>query len=229
MQKRREIGRVIVTGAASGLGKAIAAAVEDAGGTPICLDLNETEGYESHRIDLADAAATEATIRAIGRDHGSIDAIVNAAGVDSCGPLETVPGEQWNRVIAVNLIGTAAVIRAALEFLAADGRIVNVASTLGVRALPEATAYCASKFGVVGFTRALAAELTGRAKVTLLIPGGMETSFFEGREQKYKPPPDAVLAAPRDVANTVVFSLTRPPGVELRELLVCPPNESSWP
>lgn len=226
----REIGRVVVTGAASGLGKAIAEAIHDEGGIPVCLDLNETKGFESHQVDLADGAATEATVRAVGRQHGRIDAVVNAAGMDSCGSLAEVPAEDWNRVIAVNLMGTAAVIRAALDFFPnGDGRIVNIASTLGVRALPEATAYCASKFGVVGLTRALAAEMTGKAKVTLVIPGGMETGFFDGRDEKYRPPPDAVLAAPEDVAASVVFSLTRPPGVELRELLICPPQESSWP
>ncbi|MDQ1497342.1 MAG: hypothetical protein QOI86_682, partial [Actinomycetota bacterium] len=138
--------------------------------------------------------------------------------------------EAWERVVLVNLLGTAAVVRAALPQLEQPGgRIVTVASTLGLRALPDATAYCASKFGVVGFTRALAAELAGRIGVTLLVPGGMATAFFDGRDEQYKPPPDAKLNRPEDVAAAVLFALRQPPGCEVRELVVCPSMETSWP
>jgi short-subunit dehydrogenase len=106
---------------------------------------------------------------------------------------------------------------------------VTVASTLGLRALPDATAYCASKFGVVGFTRALAAEMAGRVGVTLLLPGGMATAFFDGRDEQYKPPSDAKLNDPADVAEAVLFALRQPPGCDVRELLICPSLESSWP
>jgi NAD(P)-dependent dehydrogenase (short-subunit alcohol dehydrogenase family) len=224
------IGTVIVTGAASGLGRAVASAVRDAGGTPVGLDINEAEGTESEVVDLADSEAAEAAVRRVLERHGSLDAVVAAAGTDSCGPLERIPAADWNRVIAVNLMGTAAVVRAALPALEqAHGRVVTIASTLGVRALPDATAYCASKFGVVGFSRALAAETAGRVGVTLLMPGGMETAFFDGREDKYKPPPDAKLAPPEEIAQAAIFALSRPAGIELREALVAPATESSWP
>jgi NAD(P)-dependent dehydrogenase (short-subunit alcohol dehydrogenase family) len=104
-----------------------------------------------------------------------------------------------------------------------------VASTLGLRALPDATAYCASKFGLIGFTRALAAETAGRIGVTLLIPGGMATNFFNGRPDTYKPPADARLNQPEHVAATVLFALSQPPGCEVREVVVTPSVESSWP
>ena len=133
-------------------------------------------------------------------------------------------------MLRVNLLGTAAVVRAALPALERGaGRIVTVASTLGLRGVGDATAYCASKFGVVGFTRALAAELAGRVGVTLLIPGGMRTPFFDGRSEQYRPGPDAQLSDPDDVAAAVRFALERPPGCEVRELVVCPSRESSWP
>jgi NAD(P)-dependent dehydrogenase (short-subunit alcohol dehydrogenase family) len=225
-----EIGTVIVTGAASGLGGAVARAVRDAGGEPVSLDLNPAEGIESEQVDLADCAAAEAATRAVAERHGGLSAVVAAAGTDSCGPLEKISAADWNRVIAVNLMGTAAVVRAALPALESSrGRVVTIASTLGVRGLPDATAYCASKFGVVGFSRALAAETAGRIGVTLLMPGGMQTAFFDGREEKYKPPAEAQLAPPEEVAAAVTFALTRPPGIELREALVCPATESSWP
>jgi NAD(P)-dependent dehydrogenase (short-subunit alcohol dehydrogenase family) len=130
----------------------------------------------------------------------------------------------------VNLLGTAAVVRAALPHLErSHGRVVTVASTLGLKAVSDATAYCASKFGVVGFTRALAVETAGRVGVTMLVPGGMDTRFFEGRDEQYRPGADAQLAPPADVADAVVFALGRPAGTELRELVVCPSTEPSWP
>jgi short-subunit dehydrogenase len=133
-------------------------------------------------------------------------------------------------VVTVNLLGTAAVVRAALPYLLESrGRIVTVASTLGFSAVSDATAYCASKFGVVGFTRALTAELTGRVGVTLLVPGGMRTKFFDDREDRYKPPSDARLNDPDDVAAAVVFALSQPGSCELRELVVTHAEEGSWP
>ena len=92
-------------------------------------------------------------------------------------------------------------------------------STLGLKAVSDATAYCASKFGVVGFSRALAVETAGRVGVTMLIPGGMRTAFFDDRTEQYRPGPDAVLAPPSEIADAVVFALSRPPEVELRELV----------
>ena len=226
-----ELGVVIVTGGASGLGQAIARGVSDNGGTAVVLDLNEpTDGFEFEQVDLSQARATEATVHRVAERHGTLDAVVTAAGTDSCGTLADVAPEDWERVIAVNLVGTAAVARAALPHLErSSGRVVTVASTLGLRALSDATAYCASKFGVVGFSRALAAETAGRVGVSCLIPGGMRTAFFDGREERYKPPPDAELASPEQVAEAVLFALTRPPGAEVRELVVCPSRESSWP
>src|SRR5204863_919241 len=149
---------------------------------------------------------------------------------DACGKLDEVPFDAWLRVLQVNLVGTVAVVRAALPHLrAAQGRVVTVASTLGIKAVSDATAYCASKFGVVGFSRALAAELAGEVGVTTLIPGGMHTSFFDERDEQYKPPPDAKLNKPEDVAETVVFALSQPAGCEVREMVVCASTESSWP
>ena len=225
------LGTVIVTGGASGLGRAVAEAVAAAEGTPVVLDLRPSpDGHESIPVDLADSAAAEAAVGEAARRFGGLDAIVAAAGVDTPGRIEDVPTETWERIVAVNLLGVAAVVRAALPHLeAAKGRVVTVASTLGLRALSDATAYCASKFGVVGFTRALAVETAGRVGVTLLIPGGMSTAFFDDRTEQYKPGADAVLNDPREVAEAVVFALTRPIGIEVRELVLTPAVEPSWP
>lgn len=230
----RGVGTVLVTGAASGLGRAVAAAVTAAGGRALLVDRvpvdDSPDGALATVADLADTRAAEDAIRALIERAGGVDAVVTAAGTDRCGALGDVPADEWERVVAVNLFGTAAVIRAALPALKESrGTIVTVASTLGLRALPDATAYCASKFGVVGMTRALATELAGQVGVTLLVPGGMNTAFFDGRPDQYKPGPDAQLNDPADVAEAVVFALTRPHGCELREMVVCQSTEPSWP
>jgi NAD(P)-dependent dehydrogenase (short-subunit alcohol dehydrogenase family) len=149
--------------------------------------------------------------------------------MDLPGKFLKVPAADWERVVAVDLLATAAVIRAALPHLNDGGRIVTVASTLGFKAVSDATAYCAAKFGVVGLTRALAAELAGQYGVTLLVPGGMATRFFDEREEQYKPGPDAVLNDPANVAQAVLFALTQPAGCEVREMVVCANQESSYP
>jgi NAD(P)-dependent dehydrogenase (short-subunit alcohol dehydrogenase family) len=227
----RELGTVVVTGGASGLGSAVADAVAGAGGTPVVLDMNAPgDGLAHELVDLSDTRAAEAAVARVAEAHGGIDGVVTAAGTDACGDILDVDPEDWDRVIAVNLIGTAAVVRAALPALERSrGRVVTVASTLGLRALPAATAYCASKFGIVGFSRALASELGDRVGVTMLVPGGMRTHFFDERPDAFKPAPDQHLNDPADVARTVVFALRQPAGCELRELVVAPATEPSWP
>jgi NAD(P)-dependent dehydrogenase (short-subunit alcohol dehydrogenase family) len=232
----REVGTVLVTGGCSGLGAAAVQAVATSGGRPLVLDrvppppgiAEVTAGFAV--VDLADTRAAEAAVQSVADRSGGLDAVFTAAGTDRCGRLADVPGDEWDRVVQVNLLGTAAVVRAALPYLRrSHGRVVTCASTLGLRAVSDATAYCASKFGVVGFTRALAAEAAGEVGVTMLVPGGMHTAFFDDREEHYKPPPDARLNQPEDVAQAVLFALRQPPGCELRELVIAPSRESSWP
>jgi NADP-dependent 3-hydroxy acid dehydrogenase YdfG len=226
------LGTVLITGGASGLGAATVEAVREVGGTPLVLDLAEPAAGVAHeRVDLADTTATGEAVERLVRANGDrLDAVFTAGGTDACGTLDTVAAQTWERVIQVNLLGTAAVVRSALPWLERSrGTVVTCASTLGIKAVSDATAYCASKFGVVGFTRALAAETAGRVGVTLLVPGGMHTAFFDGRDEQYKPPPDAKLNRPQDVAKAVLFALRQPSGCEVRELVVCASEEGSWP
>ncbi|MCW2501583.1 MAG: putative oxidoreductase [Frankiales bacterium] len=224
-------GTVLVTGAASGLGAAVARAVGDAGGRALGLDRVPVPGLPHEVADVAQTRAVEAAVhRLVVSTGGELDAVVTAAGTDRCGALADVDPDDWDRVVQVNLLGTVAVVRAALPYLKASrGKVVTVASTLGHRVLPDATAYCASKFGVVGFTRALQAELKGEVGVTLLTPGGMHTAFFDDRAEQYRPAPDAKLNRPEDVAQTVLHCLTQPPGCEVKELVVASAWEGSWP
>ncbi|BBH70847.1 short-chain dehydrogenase [Actinoplanes sp. OR16] len=223
---------VIVTGGSSGLGASVVDAVIKAGGRPFVIDRQPPkDGVEWIECDLADTRAAErATRELIARAGGTIDGVVTAAGMDVPGALIDVPGETWDRIVAIDLLATAAVIRAALpELKQSHGGVVTISSTLGIKAVGDATAYCAAKFGVVGFTRALAAELAGEVNVTLLIPGGMRTKFFDERDDRYKPGPDAILNDPANVAAAVMFALSQPAGSAVRELVVAAETESSYP
>ncbi len=225
----QKLKRVIVSGGASGLGRAAVERIDAAGGRGFSFDVREA-GADSVTVDVSDRACVERELDRFVERYGPPTAVVTCAGIDACGPFGQVAAAAWEHVIAVNLLGTAALVRAALPHLEQHGgHIVTVASTLGVRAVSDATAYCASKFGVIGFSRSLAAELQGRVGVTCLIPGGMHTNFFEGRTEQYRPPADWKANQPADVANAIVYALTQPNGCEIREMVVCPSNESSWP
>ena len=222
------LGNVLVTGGSAGLGAAVVDAVREAGATPLVLDKSAPEKADFELVDLADGRAAEAAVRELAERHGAFSAVVTAAGIDRCGTLAEVPAEEWEQVVKVNLLGTAAVVRAALPYLD-NGRVVTVASTLGLKAVSDATAYCASKFGVVGFTRALAAETAGRVKVTLVVPGGMRTNFFDDRTEQYRPTDLGKLNPPDRVAAAIVFALNQPQDCEIREFVVAHSEEPSWP
>jgi NAD(P)-dependent dehydrogenase (short-subunit alcohol dehydrogenase family) len=222
---------ILVTGGASGLGAAVVEAVGKAGGRPFVIDRQRpAEGVPWIECDLSDGRAAEAATRQLGEQAGGWFGVVTAAGTDMPGRLEDVPPDVWEKVVAVDLFATVAVVRAALPSLRENhGTVVTIASTLGVKAVSDATAYCAAKFGVVGFTRALAAELAGEVGVTLVIPGGMRTAFFDGRDDKYKPGPDAKLNDPATVAAGIMFALSQPPGAAVREMVLCAEQETSYP
>lgn len=226
-------GRVLVTGAGSGLGAAVVRAVMEAGGRPAAIDLDTSSvpaSVPSRRVDVSDRLAVERAVAELTGELGGLDAVVTAAGIDRCGSLADVDAREWERVIGVNLLGTVSTVRAALPSVEREhGRVVIVASSLALRALPDATAYCASKFGVLGFARALAAETRGRLGVTTIIPAGMRTGFFDDRAEQYRPAADATLIEPEQVAGAILFALAQPRHCEVRELVICPDDEPSWP
>lgn len=225
-------GRVIVTGGSSGLGAAVVAALRARGAQVAVLDRARPDDADTtfREVDVTDSAAVATAVTELRDELGGIDAVVTAAGIDRPGRLEDVPADAWERVIGVNLIGVAATVRAALPALTqSHGRIVTVASTLALKGVSDATAYCASKFGVLGFSRALAAELVGQVGVTTVIPGGMKTHFFDGRDAQYAPGDDAKLNDPANTADAVVYALSRPAGCEVREMLIAHEEETSWP
>lgn len=227
----RQLGTVYVTGGAGGLGAAVVETVAAAGGRPAVLDRDDPSTDVPHvAVDLADWAAATAAVEKLVASVGPPDAVVTAAGTDACGPLAEIDPADWQRVIQVNLLGTVAVVRACLPHLERTrGTVVTVSSTLGLRGADAATAYSASKFAVRGFSQALAAEYAGRVGVTCLVPGGMRTSFFDGREERYRPGADQDLNDPASTAAAVLTALTQPVGSEIREMLVMASGETSWP
>ncbi|MEJ5944601.1 SDR family oxidoreductase [Pseudokineococcus basanitobsidens] len=231
MAGQRELGTVYVTGGSSGLGAAVVEVVTALGGTAAVVDRDAPASGAPHALaDVADAASVERAVAELVERVGPPTAVVTAAGTDAVGRLEDVPAERWAQVVGVNLVGTAAAVRACLPHLKASrGVVVTVSSSLGLRAASDATAYCASKFGVVGLTRALQLELAGEVGVTMLVPAGMRTKFFDGRTEQYKPGPDADLMDPRVVAHSVVHALRQPVGTEVREMVVTVSTEPSWP
>ena len=227
-----ESRNVLITGGGSGLGLACAMAVTRAGGTAAVLDLDVSDAgdYRAYQVDVTDRAAVERTVERAAEDLGGLDAVVTAAGIDVPGELDEITAEQWEKVLAVNLLGTVSTVRAALPHLKeSHGRVVTISSTLALRGAAGATAYSASKFGVRGFSQALAAETAGTVGVTNLIPGGMKTKFFDGRTEQYRPQDDSRLNEPARVAEAIVFALTQPQNVEIREMLIAHEDEGSWP
>ena len=211
----RTLGTVLVTGGSSGLGAAVVAAV--AGRRPA----DRARPRAARRRRSRSSRSTSPTPARPRRPSSAPPSAPAASTPWSPPPAPTRCGDLADvdrRRLGPGRPGQPARHRrggpggAAVPRARRSGRVVTVASTLGCRALPDATAYCASKFGVVGFTRALAAELGDRVGVTLLIPGGMQTQFFDDRHEQYKPGPDPLLNDPSDVAEAVLFALRQPAG-----------------
>ena len=246
MSERFLAGRAaLVTGAGSGLGAATANALAGAGCAVACLDLrDEAARCTAEQVaavgcsaaawacDVAEAAAVEATVRAAGDRFGRLDVLVNCAGIDHTLSIEELTVAQWDQVLGVNLRGPFLLAKAAWPLLRArGGHIVNIASTAAVRAWANASPYHASKWGLVGLSRALGVE--GRPhgiRVTTVIPGGMRTHFFDRFAAQGIPMPDpAKLQEPAVVADAILYALRVPPESALQEVILTPLEETSWP
>ncbi|MET0897359.1 MAG: GolD/DthD family dehydrogenase [Mycobacterium sp.] len=152
----------LVTGGASGIGAAIGAALAAKGATLAVADLSEGNGV--FHCNVADPESVRATVEAVIKAHGRIDILINSAGIARLAPAEELSQKFWDDTIAVNLTGTFQMCQAVGKHMLAAGRgvIINMASQAATVAIDEHVAYCASKFGVVGITKVLAAEWAGR-------------------------------------------------------------------
>lgn len=171
--------RVIVTGAASGIGAATVKALRERGAEVVGLDVQASEGVVS--CDVTDQGSVDAAVSiALERFGGKLDALINCAGIGIPQSAAQRPDEDALRVLDINLLGTWRVTAAALPALQSSrGRVVNVASGLAHIAFPFATAYGASKRGVVGYSDQLRAEVGDEVTVTTVYPGYIRTPIHD--------------------------------------------------
>ncbi len=235
----------LVTGAGSGLGAAIARRLAAAGARVVLADIAEDKamavadaidaaGGETFvlALDVCDEAAVRQALQTTIERFGGLDVLINNAGTDVTASLEEVDIAAWNHVIDTNLRGPFLLCKLALAALRAShggkgGQIVNVASTASLRAWPNASAYHASKWGLLGLSKALHAELRASGiRVSSVIAGGMRTPFLLDRFPDLDP---SKLQDPANVAEAVHFLLTMPPGSVVSEIMVLPCEETSWP
>ena len=236
-------GRVaLVTGGASGLGAALCRLLGSAGASLTVADLDLDKAallaaslraagarVEPVRADVGDPEAARQAVAETVRHWGRIDILVNNAGTDHTLPMAELRPSDWLRVINTNLNGPFFMAKFAAEHMAmtGGGHIVNIASTAAKRAWPNASAYHASKWGLLGLSHALHAELRSqRIKVTAVIAGGMRTPFLLDRF----PDIDALtLQDPLNVARAIKAVLLLPDDSVVAEITVLPLQEKSWP
>jgi NADP-dependent 3-hydroxy acid dehydrogenase YdfG len=225
----------LVTGASRGIGAAVAHSLAARGvrlalasrsGDDLGLDGAVARPCDVRRPDDIAALAAEAVKR-----FGGIDILVANAGVGAYGPFLDLPADQLEEMIDVNVKGTLYAVRAALPHLleseAAD--IVTLASEAGRRGLPLEAVYCASKFAQVGFTRALDHELREQGvRCSNVCPGGVATDFAMGRGRTPDMPALAGMMTPEDVAEVVLFVITRPRNHRILETAFRPVAEPAW-
>jgi NAD(P)-dependent dehydrogenase (short-subunit alcohol dehydrogenase family) len=225
----------LVTGASRGIGAAVARSLAAEGvrlalasrsGDDLGLEGAVARPCDVRRPDDLEALAEEAV-----KSFGGLDILVANAGVGAYGPFLDLPPDQLEEMIDVNVKGTLYAVRAALPHLlqseAAD--IVTLASEAGRRGLPLEAVYCASKFAQVGFTRALDHELREQGvRCSNVCPGGVATDFAMGRGRTPEMPALAGMMTPENVAEVVLFVITRPRNHRILETAFRPVAEPAW-
>jgi clavulanate-9-aldehyde reducatase len=240
-------GRVAaITGASSGIGEATALALSRAGAT-VALGARRGNRLEEvaasidgpssvHEVDVTDQDQARGFIADAHRRHGRLDVLVNNAGVMLLGPVDGADVSEWRRMLEVNLWGLLICTHAALPLLAQSGGgdVVNISSVAGRRADAGAAVYNMTKFGVHAFSEALRQEaLHTGVRVTIVAPGFVETelqghnvnpvvqqALDRAREQI------GDVLQPEDIADAILYAVTRPPHVCLNEVLVRPTNQA---
>ena len=239
----------LVTGASSGLGRATAYALAAAGASVALVarsgsDLAavaeqiQAEGGKALPLacDLADADALAEAVATARRELGPLRVLVNAAGTDAPAPVSELTVEAWDRVLSVNLRAVFVLSRLALPDMVAAGQgtIVNVSSVAGKRGWANASAYCASKFALAGFTQALGAEVRRHGvRACVVYPGAMATHWgtwsADGRSSEPFGAPPREALPPETVAAFIAWLATAPSHLVLDEAVVTPLDEQGYP
>jgi NADP-dependent 3-hydroxy acid dehydrogenase YdfG len=225
----------LVTGASRGIGRAVAQALAAAGvGLGLASRSGDDLGLENavaRPCDVRNPADLEAVVGETVDRFGRLDILVANAGVGAYGLFLELAPEHLEEMIDVNVKGTLYAVRAALPHLLESGEadLVTIASEAGRRGLPLEAVYCASKFAQVGFTRALDHELRERGvRCTNICPGGVASDFAMGRGRTPEMPELAGMMSSEDVAEVVLFALTRPRTHRILETAFRPVTEGSW-
>jgi NAD(P)-dependent dehydrogenase (short-subunit alcohol dehydrogenase family) len=232
----------LITGGGGGLGSAICRELARGGASVVVADLDPSkakavaDGIQSAggvasalKVDITKEQEVTAAVDAAQRAFGRLDILVNNAAIDFTVPIDELTVAEWDAVLRVNLRAPFLFSQLAARIMKAQGggQIVNIASTAAKRTWPNASAYHASKWGLLGLSHALHAELRPfRIKVSAVVAGGMRTPFLLDRFPDIDP---SVLQDPANVAATVRFLLTLPEETVIPEVTVIPMRESSWP
>lgn len=233
---------VLVTGGAQGLGEVICRTLGAADMVIVGVDRQEGKmakviqrikqaGGEglALTLDVTNADQTATAVKQIVERYGRVDVLINNAGIDVTLPIEQLSISDFDHILAVNLRGPFCLAKGVFPIMRRQGggHIINVTSTAAKRVWSNATAYHASKWGLLGLSHALHVE--GRVcgvKVTAIVNGGMRTPFILDR---FPDTPSENLQDPRNVAETIQFILSQPDETVIPELTVLPMRETSWP
>lgn len=232
----------LVTGGGRGLGEAVCRVLGESGTIVIPADIREDLAVKvskelgkmnvesmAMQLDVGNELQTEDVLRRVVSKYGRFDILINNAGIDVTLPVDEMSVADWDSIIRVNLRGPFIMSKYALSIMKkqGSGHIVNVVSTAAKRTWANASAYHASKWGLLGFSHALHVEARKQnIKVIAVISGGMRTPFLLERF------PDIdleTLQEPKNVAETVKFVLMQPEETVIPEVMVLPMRETSWP
>lgn len=221
----------LVTGASAGIGAAVVRRLRDAGARVATLSRRGGDGALDLSADVRDRAAVVQAANQAAGELGGLDIVVANAGVGMYGPFTELSADDADAMIDTNLKGVIHTAAATVPHLIAGGGgdFVSVASVAGVNAFPGEAVYNASKFGQVGFVRALDIELREHGiRCSNICPGGVTTEFALGSGRTAGDPElDAMMTAD-EVADVVMFALTRPRRLRLMTTTFRPMSEGSW-
>ena len=225
----------LITGASAGIGAAVARKLHDAGASLGLLsrrgdDLGLDRGM-GITCDVRDRGAVEDATNAVVERFGRLDIVIANAGVGAYGPFLELDPNQVEAMIDINLKGTLYTAAATLPHLidSGEGDFISMASVAGLRAFPGESVYNASKFGQLGFTRSLDHELRERGvRATCICPGGVNTDFAIGSGRTVGDPALEGMLSADEVADVVLFTVTRPRGMRILTTSFRPAIEDSW-